>query len=486
MKGAESYWLTRLLIQRALAFIYLIAFLIAAEQFVPLAGQHGILPISLFLKYSRFWDAPSLFFFVSSDIFIHGLACAGVVLSMMALTGFSERFGTFFSSGIWTLLWIFYMSFVNAGQVFYGFGWEMLLLETGFLAIFLGNARSKPPAAVIWLYRWILFRLMFGAGMIKIRGDQCWRDLTCMDYHYETQPLPNPLSWYLHHLPQGWHKLEVFGTHVIELVMPFAYFIPGAVGVLAGLAAILFHIFLILSGNLSWLNYITIAVAFSCLNDRAISKIVRIQTPPINPPGFLRKGILTAVTGLILFLSITPARNLLSSRQLMNASFDPLHLVNTYGAFGSITRQRREVVLEGTRDFRPGPETVWKEYEFKCKPGNVRRAPCIVSPYHYKLDWQMWFAAMSSYRYHPWILSLAGKLLENDPQTLGLIAGNPFPGEAPRWIRASWYEYHFTTPEERRKTGAWWVRKKAGDYLPPLSLSSPPFQMILRRLGFTG
>ncbi len=167
----------------------------------------------------------------------------------------------------------------------------------------------------------------------------------------------------------------------------------------------------------------------------------------------------------------------------MNASFEPLHLVNTYGAFGSITRTRREIVLEGTQDSYPGPASVWKEYDFKCKPGDVRRAPCLVSPYHYKLDWQMWFAAMSTYRYHPWILNLAAKLLENDRPTLALMAANPFPSAPPRWVRATLYEYHFTSPLERKRSGAWWVRKPLGVYLPPLSLQNPQFQEVLRRLN---
>jgi len=465
------FTLTRILIQRGLAFIYLIGFLIAVNQFVPLAGENGILPISLFLNTAKFWQAPSLFFVCSSDAFLQGTAWFGVILSLAALTGATERFGMAVSVAAWSLLWFLYMSFVNAGQTFYGFGWEMLLLESGFLAIFLGDRKSAPPGIVIWLYRWLLFRLMFGAGLIKIRGDECWRNLTCMDYHYETQPLPNPLSWNLHHFSPLWHKIEVGATHFIELILPFAYFIPPAAA-WAGAVTIFFHLMLIFSGNLSWLNYITIVIAFACFGKSS-------GVPA--PMGWIRQGVLVLLTVLVGVLSITPTMNLLSPAQKMNASFDPLHLVNTYGAFGSITRVRREVVLEGTNEAVPGPQTVWQEYEFKCKPGDVRRAPCVVSPYHYKLDWQMWFAAMNTYHYHPWVLNLVGQLLENSSGVQRLIQNNPFPDQPPKFIRAVWYQYRFTTAAERKVTKAWWVRVSLGEYLPPLSLQNPQFQSILRK-----
>ena len=473
---SPEYRLTRWLIQRSLAFVYLIAFLIAARQFVPLLGNNGIAPIGPFLAEVPFRFSPSLFYWHSSDAFIQGCAFAGVALSVFAFTGLSEK-KMALSVLTWVSLWALYLSFVNVGQVFYGFGWETLLLETGFLAIFLGSEKSRVPVLVIWLYRWLIFRIMLGAGLIKLRGDECWRNLTCLDYHYQTQPLPNPLSWHFHKLPELWHKGEVLSTHFIELILPFAYFIPGAVCAAAGILTIGFHGMLILSGNLSWLNYITIVSALACFEDRFLARVIRVPLPELKSMGLARKAVLTLLGGLIGFLSLSPALNLLSPSQAMNASFEPLHLVNTYGAFGSVTRQRDEVILEGTDDPAPGPHTVWKEYEFKCKPGDVNRAPCVVSPYHYKIDWQMWFAAMSGYRYHPWILNFIAKLLHNDPATLSLIGKNPFPGMPPKWIRGRLFRYRFSTAEEKNKTGAWWVRDFIQDYLPPLSsgmLESPP------------
>lgn len=432
----------------------------------------------LFLGQVKFWDAPSLFFFNSSETFIYFAAYAGVFLSLLTVTGISEQFGSVFSFAVWFLLWALYLSFVNAGQTFYGFGWETLLLESGFLAMFLGAAKSAPPVIIIWLYRWLLFRVMFGAGLIKMRGDECWRNLTCMDYHYETQPLPNPLSWYFHHLPHFWHKTEVLANHFIELIVPFLFFIPGPVGMIAGLITLLFHLVLIVSGNLSWLNYITIAITFSCFS----GPLLAFGVPEIEPMNPARAVLIGALTVLIVYLSIEPAMNLFSRRQKMNASFDPLHIVNTYGAFGSITRVRNEVILEGTDD--PAGISGWKEYEFKGKPGDPMRVPPQVSPYHYKLDWQLWFAAMSDYRYHPWILNLVQKFLENDRPVLSLIKTNPFGDKPPQYVRALLYEYHFTTPEEKKKTGAWWKRELRGNYLPPLSLRDANFQDALKRIGF--
>ena len=463
---SPQYWLTRLVFQRALAGTYLVAFAIALNQTRPLIGENGLNPIRIFLRYVRFWDAPSLFWINNSDQALLALAALGIGLALFAMSGLSESFGLWVSMLTWASLWLLYLSFVNVGQVFYGFGWETLLLETGFLAIFFGSADIAPPTLIIWLLRWVLFRVMFGAGMIKLRGDPCWRDLTCMVYHYETQPLPNPVSWYLHRLPVWVHKIEVAFTHFVEIVVPFAYFAPVPIRWIAGLLTVTFQTSLIVSGNLSWLNYITLVLTVSCFDDSFFIKFLPVSIPSaLDRMNWFHNGVIGALGLLVGLLSIKPVRNLLSSRQMMNTSFDPLHLVNTYGAFGSITRTRYEVVLQGTSE--RGPDAKWLEYEFKGKPGDVMRRPCIVSPYHYKLDWQMWFAAMSSYQNHPWILNLVQKLLMNDAGILSLMGENPFPDKAPLYIRAELYEYHFTRDSDSK---TWWERKRVGGYLPPLSL----------------
>ena len=467
---AGPYWLTRFCFQRFLGFIYLIAFLVTLNQFRPLIGEHGLLPARLFLQRVKFWDAPGLFWIHETDRFLALVAWIGLILSILAVTGISDSFGMAFSVTVWFLLWLFYLSFVNVGQVFYGFGWETLLLETGFLAIFLGSSNTSPPTIMIWLLRWVLFRLIFGAGLIKLRGDACWRDLTCMFYHYETQPLPNPLSWYFHYLPPQAHKASVLFTHFVELIVPWGYFAPRFVVYAAGIFTVAFQILLILSGNLSWLNYLTLLLCIPCFDDAFLSRFIPLSTPEMGPLSITRQGILLTLGIFILFFSIRPALNLFSRRQIMNMSFEPLHIVNTYGAFGSVTKERNEIILEGTDDIVITEATQWREYEFKAKPGRVNRLPPVVAPYHYRLDWLMWFAAMSDYRYYPWLVDLIEKLLSGDREVLKLLGNNPFRIAPPRYIRASLYYYHFTRPETRKKTGEWWARTRLWDYLPPLSL----------------
>jgi hypothetical protein len=484
--SGQDYFLTRLMIQRSLAFIYLIGFLIVLNQSRALIGVNGILPAQLFIKNVDFFDSPSLFYFHFSDrmLFITGLL--GIILASVALTGVSESYGPWVSMGVWFAMWVLYLSLVNIGQIFYGYGWEMLLLEAGFLALFLGSRDVPPQPLVIWLYRWLTFRLMFGAGLIKIRGDDCWRDLTCMNYHYETQPLPNPLSWYFHQFPIWLHKGAVLFTHFVELLVPFAYFGPRAFRISAGVLTLVFQATLIASGNLSWLNCITIVIGLSLFDDQFFTHVLPASLIAILNPGeahsastvySFHQWAVYALTAVIAYLSINPVRNLISPTQAMNRSFEPLHLVNTYGAFGSITKKRFEIVIEGTSDKILSPQTQWREYEFKGKPGNPARRPRFVTPYHFKIDWQMWFAAMSPYYENGWILNLMNKLLQNDKAVLSLLAENSFEGAAPAYVRALLYEYHFT------KKGAtdWWERTPAGEYLPPLSLNDKQFQKILRQ-----
>ncbi len=480
----SSYQLTRVCFKKTLGFIYFVAFLSTALQFRGLIGEQGLLPIHLFLKQSHFWDNPSLFWFNSSDAFVGAAVWAGIAFSVLAMSGYSEKLGNVISTAVWTLLWLFYLSVVNVGQTFYSFGWETMTLETGFLAIFLGSEKVKPPASVIWFLRWELFRLMLGAGLIKMRGDACWRDLTCMFYHYETQPIPNLLSWYFHYLPHGFLKFQTLCTHFIELVVPWFYFVPGPLGRGAGILTIVFQGFLILSGNLSWLNYLTIVIAIACFDDAFLGKFIRLKMPLTVAPTIFRKGILVIFAGLVLYLSVNPALNLFSPSQIMNASFEPLHLVNTYGAFGSVTKSRDEVILEGTDDHVITPKTQWREYEFKAKPGDIHRQPPIVAPYHLRLDWLMWFAAMSDWRYYPWLLNLVSKLLHNDAEILKLMDKNPFTDHPPYYIRAVLYHYRFTNAEEKKKTGDWWVRNPVRLYLPPLSLDNDSFREVLRQMGW--
>lgn len=471
--SAPGDWLGRLVFLRALAAIYLVAFLVARNQFRPLLGADGMLPIPRFVRTVAFRRAPSLFHLHYSDRFFAGVAWTGAATSLALLVGVADRLPLGASMALWALPWALYLSIVNVGQRWYGFGWETLLVETGFLAIFLGPADVAPPVLVLWLLRWLLFRVELGAGLIKLRGDPCWRDLTCLRYHHETQPLPGPLSWWFHHLPERLHRLEVAANHFAQLVVPFALFAPQPIAGIGAAIMIATQTWLVLSGNFSWLNIVTIALALPVLGGGLLGPLVPVDPPVLSETPTWQRGVVLVLVVVVAALSYRPARNLVGRNQRMNASFDPLRLVNTYGAFGSITRVRHEVVVEGTDDLSLSAATSWRPYEFKAKPGDPSRRPRQIAPYHLRLDWLMWFAALAPGQVPPWFRAFVTRLLRNDDATLGLLATNPFPDRPPTFVRARLFEYRFTTRAERRETGDWWRRTLVADYLPPVRLRDP-------------
>jgi len=496
--GAPTWWLTRFAILRLLGFVYAFAFFSLATQVLPLIGSDGLLPAGSFLERaahhfgSRTAAAealPSLFWIHLSDPLLLALAWLGFALSLAVLLGFANAIAM-------ALLWIVYMSFVHIGQDWYGYGWEIQLLETGFLAIFLCPLldarpfpRRPPPTLVIWLFRWLAFRIMLGAGLIKIRGDPCWRDLSCLDTHYETQPIPNPLSPVFHFLPRFLHRAGVLYNHLTELVSPWLALGPRVFRHIAGSLMLVFQVLLILSGNLSFLNYLTIVPVLACFDDsllrrvlprRIVARAERAQAEARPSRG--QQVAAVALAALVAALSIAPVANLLSARQIMNTSFGPLDLVNTYGAFGSVGRERNEIVFEGTQEAEVGPRTRWQAYEFPCKPGDPMRRPCVIAPYQPRLAWQLWFAAMSDAAHYPWTVHLVWKLLNADPGTLSLVEKNPFPDGPPRWIRAVLYRYHFARGDGAG--GAWWTRERVRDWLPPLAKDDPSLRRFLAAHGW--
>ncbi|QKV91034.1 lipase maturation factor family protein [Streptomyces sp. NA02950] len=470
---STDYWLSRLVFQRGLAAVYLTAFLVAVGQGRALLGARGLTPVPRFVARVTFRESPSLFHLHYSDRFFTICGWLGVALSAAVLAGAADRVPLGAAMAAWLVLWLLYLSIVNVGQVWYGFGWESLLLETGFLAVFLGNAETAPPVLVLWLLRWLLFRVEFGAGLIKIRGDRCWRQLTCLYYHHETQPMPGPLSWYFHHLPKPLHRAEVAANHMAQLVVPLALFTPQPVASVAAGIVVVTQLWLVASGNFSWLNWLTILLALSAVDGRLAAEVLPLPEPPAPaaPPAWYQ-GVVLAATALVVVLSYWPARNLLSGRQLMNYSFNSLHLVNTYGAFGSVNRSRQEVVIEGTDEPVITPATVWQEYEFRGKPGDVRRMPRQYAPYHLRLDWMMWFAGISPAYAGSWFSPLVAKLLVNDRATLKLLRFCPFPDAPPSHVRARLYVYRFTTRQERRASGDWWHRTLLTEFLPPVRLEN--------------
>jgi hypothetical protein len=464
-----DYWLGRQMFQRGLAALYLVAFWSALVQFRPLIGERGLLPVPDFLARTRFRDAPGVFHLHYSDRFFAAVAAAGALVSAALLAGAGDAVPLGAAMAMWAVPWALYLSVVGVGQTWYSFGWESLLLETGFLAVFLGNDDIAPPVLVLWLLRWLLFRLEFGAGLIKLRGDPCWRDLTCLYYHHETQPMPGPLSWFFHHLPRPLHRAETAANHVAQLAAPFALFTPQPAASAAAAFMVLTQLWLVASGNFAWLNWLTIVIALSVVGGSSATGALGLSAPPHfgQAPAWY-EGLVLAVTAVLAALGYRPARNLLSRRQLMNASFDPLRLVNTYGAFGSVGRVRYEVAVEGTDEAVLTDTTVWKEYGFRGKPGDVRRLPPQVAPYHLRLDWLMWFAAISPAYAAPWFTRFLAALLDGDRAVLRLLRVNPFPGAPPVFVRARLYRYRFTTWRELRETGAWWHRTPAGEFVRPV------------------
>jgi hypothetical protein len=476
MEPAVGIWLVRSALQRGLAAIYLTAFVSALCQFRPLLGDRGLLPVRDHLQDVRFVSAPSLFHLHYSDRFFSAVALLGVALSAAAVLGVSESGSFWLSCATWLLLWVLYLSIVNVGQTFYGFGWESMLLEAGFFAAFLGPARMAPSPVPLLLLRWMLFRVELGAGLIKLRHDRCWRDLTCLYYHYETQPLPNPLSWYFHRLPRAFHRGSVAFSHFVQLVVPFCFFAPQPVAAVAGGLAIFHQLCLIVSGNYSWLNWLTVVLGLSTLSDAALRHALpfaRAGAGAAQAAPVFYVPLEWALVGMTLVLSVKPVLNLFSKRQAMNFSYNSVHLVNTYGAFGSVSKERQEVVLEGSEADDPADPAGWREYEFKGKPGDLRRRPPQVAPYHLRLDWLMWFLPFSppgmAGLYETWFIRLAGKLLAADRDLLRLLRRDPFEGRRPRFVRARLFRYRYTSRRERRETGRWWKRREIETYLPPVS-----------------
>jgi hypothetical protein len=308
--------------------------------------------------------------------------------------------------------------------------------------------------------------------------------------------MPNLFSWYFHLLPVWFNKLSVIGNHIVELAVPFLFFLRQPFAAIGGIITLLFHGWLFASGNFAFLGFLTMVLAIPTIPDSILRYVIPIQAGallPLSPPFFY--AIYTLVA-LVAALSVFPISNMLSPRQAMNASFNPFHLVGTYGAFGSITKTRYEVVIEGTADPNPGPETKWKEYTFIGKPGNVGRAPPQVAPYHLRLDWLMWFqpfraqansppaGGVTVHGYDPWFVHFIGKLLQNDTGMLSLMRTNPFPDTPPQFVRALFYRYRFTTREEHRESGAWWHRELVGSYFPAVSLTTPEFRAALQSRGW--
>lgn len=390
---------------------------------------------------------------------------------------------------VFSQLWLCQRSLMAVGGPWYGFGWEPQLAELSFHTLFLVPFLSlnplpkmSVPVAVQWTIRWMLFRIMMGAGLIKLRsGDQKWKDLTTMNYFYETQPVPNPLTRYLHWMPKWWHKGEVLSNHFVELVAPWLLILPclpRSWRLFGGVTQIVFQLVLIMSGNLSFLNWLTIVPAIMCLDDAFLSRAfspaynqIAFQRAMTNQPSYLQHAISLTFLALILRLSVPVVRNLLSKRQVMNSSYDPLRLVNTYGAFGTVNENRHELIVSAASSW----DGEWREYNFKVKPGDIHRSPKFISPYHYRLDWLMWIAAnMQSFDRCPWMYRFLRKLLQQDQQVMDLLESDPWEDslEKPKYIKVDVYSYQFHRKQHGEEEPPYWDREFMRRVYPEKGLAS--------------
>ncbi|WP_194411697.1 lipase maturation factor family protein [Microbacterium cremeum] len=490
--AAVDFEFARQVLQRGIAALFVVAFVSTLNQFRPLLGERGMLPAPELLEWARSSARtgrllrPTLFRYVRyTDRRLVALCIAGIVIAAALVCGIPQLGPPWVPMLCFLALWLGYMSITSVGQTFYGFGWEMLLLEAGFLAAFLGSDDQPPATVVVVLFWWLVLRLEFGAGMIKIRGGREWRDLTALMYHHETQPMPGPLSRQAHLLPGWFHKIEVVGNHFAQLVVPWFLFapllglwipgpVPAVVGAVAAAIVIATQLWLVVTGNFAWLNWITVVLAFSAIGIPGLQPAHRPDSEPAGAPWIIDGMplpwlVVTCAVGVLyVVLSWAPLQNLFARRQLMNASFNRWQLANAYGAFGTVTKVRIEIVVEGTMDADPDAAT-WHEYGFKGKPGDVHRMPRQYAPYHLRLDWLMWFLPLGR-SLDEWFTAFLVKLLEADAATLRLLAHDPFHGERPRWVRAVSYRYRFTTRAEFRATRARWARDRRRPVLGPVAL----------------
>lgn len=448
---------TRTLFLRVLGFIYCIAFLSLWPQITGLIGTRGIAPAAQFLQsvhanfgWKSYWLLPTFAWLDAKDGFLKGICLGG------ALLGLAPVFG-FFSSVVFALLWLLYLSLVVISQEFLAFQWDSLLLETGFLAIFF----TKPSRTILWALRFLLFRLVFSSGVVKlVSGDSSWRNLTALSFHYETQPLTTSVAWYFHQLPSGFHKFSTGLVFAIELLVPFSIFAPRRIRLIGAASIGFLQIMILITGNYSFFNWLTISLCLLLLgcSDAEQSRYRRLLASAV--------AVMVIAAGSFHLLGLFVPRGTIPEPAARAAEWlSRYQIVNSYGLFAVMTKSRPEISVEGSNDAH-----TWATYEFRYKPGNLKRPPLWVAPHQPRLDWQMWFAALGTYQDNPWFVNFMARLLEGSPEVLALIERNPFPDRPPRYIRAVVYDYRFTDLATRKAEGAWWRREYKGVYCPVISL----------------
>lgn len=491
--AVPTFFWTRRIFLSALGLIYCMAFLSLWAQIEGLVGSQGILPAEKWLEAVEkrlgddgYWRAPTIFWLGIDDGLLKIMCLAGAALSLVVVAGY-------FPAIVLFLLWGLYLSFATICREFLGFQWDNLLLEVGFLAIFLAPFRIRPRLAtepypsliVIWLLRFVLFKVLFMSGLVKIKsGDATWANFTALNFHYETQPLPTWVGWYAHLLPEWFQQFSVGCVFFIQLAIPWLILGPGRIRTAAGLIMIGFQGLILITGNYAFFNLLTIALCLLLFEDRFFSRMLPDWMARRCPPdsfrrkeSVLKRGMVALMGVFFLAYSVTahlvPVVNkgieIPQWVRTVSQKIGPFRSSNPYGLFAVMTTKRPEIIIQGSHD-----GFFWKEYEFKWKPGDLKQAPAFVAPHQPRLDWQMWFAALGDYRRNPWFLQFMTRLLQGSPAVEELLAYNPFPEGPPKYIRPQLYEYHFTNYEERNKDGSFWRREYKGIYTPVLKLPDRP------------
>ena len=482
-----TYALANWVFLRVLGLVYLFAFASLATQILGLVGHDGILPAAPYMEQARkaladigvdrFRLLPTLTWFSASDVFLRGLCVSGAAVAVMLIAGILPAIAL-------PLLWLLYLSLSTVGRDFLSYQWDALLLETGFLAICLAPMTLRhrlrdvadPPRLGVWLLWWLLFRLTFGSGAVKLAsGDPTWHELTALTFHFWTQPIPTPIAWYANRLPAAWLTASTVAVLAIELIAPFLMLGPRRIRALAFSLFVGLQILIALTGNYAFFNLLTAGLCVLLLDDAALERItaavarVTVRQDGSSAARRLAVRIVAMVTvpiSLFMFMGSVgvelPGWRLVAP---LAAIVHPFRSVNTYGLFAVMTTARPEIVVEGSED-----GTVWQPYEFKYKPTDVRQPPSWVAPHQPRLDWQMWFAALSQFDHEAWFRNFCVRLLQGSPDVLRLLQRDPFEGRPPHYVRALVYQYRFADAATRRTDGMWWTRERVGDYSPVLSL----------------
>ena len=485
--GPPQFLLSRWLFLRLLAVVYLLAFASLTAQIVPLVGENGLAPLGMYLNAAHelwgsgaYYRMPTLTWLSASDAFLSTLCWGGMILSALAIAGIAPV-------AMFTCLWTFYLSLTVAGQDFLSFQWDALLLEAGLLAIFYSSlgwwprlaTERMPLAPIRWLLWGLAFKLTFLSGITKLlSGDPTWWDFTALTFHYETQPIPTWTSWYAHNLPEWFSKISVGGALFIELVVPFLILVPvryRSVRVLAVALMCTLQVGIGVTGNYGFFNLLAVVLYLALLDDVTIAtllpgraKVAAITGRNIEPKSWriLVAGMVVAIgtlSAMTLVREMTHTRSQPAWSSLMLNWIAPTRSINGYGLFRTMTTERPEIVIEGSRD-----GVSWTEYTFRWKVGDVARRPRFVQPHMPRLDWQMWFAALDPQRETHWLIPFVQRLLVGSPAIISLLDENPFADEPPAYVRLSMYRYRFTTRVEGTD-GLWWRREFVRRLTGPLS-----------------